>query len=116
MPTIFVLDQPVLDPVKRAKPVDIPEGWRRVWRGRVKPGDLYLNALLFNCDGITEWRPVTDLDENATRYQCLIRQGTPGPDKTCERCGAWRARTGWRFCEWCADIIRDQHAEAESCP
>lgn len=102
--------------------VELPEGFRRVFRGTLCPGDLFLNVLLIE-DGITQFEPVEEehigknhnsIGNGAEWYGLIIRRGDSCPDKTCERCEVEPARTGYRFCWYC---IKPAIEEArDKCP
>lgn len=96
--------------------VELPEGWRRVWTGALKPGDMYLNQVLIQ-DGIVQWEPVTefptveqmrhkDVGSSADWYGCLIRNdGGPEIEEGCERCKIFHRVKGERFCNACRMIV-----------
>ena len=93
--------------------VDLPEGYYRVWRGAVKPGDLWLNRVKLLEERIVEWCPITD-SKPADEYCCLIRIGKQVTQE-CERCKVEPRRFKHRFCLYCQFILRDQHKRSESC-
>lgn len=97
--------------------VELPEGWRRVWTGALKPGDRYLNrtAMLEKED----WQeiPWVDLDyeeamndeltrrNGAMLFECLIRRGAP-VEEACERCEVAPRHGRNRFCSGCCWVVR----------
>lgn len=91
-----------------------PPGYRRVWVGAVKPGDLYLDV------GMQTWEPAATaiLSRYATAnlFDCLIRcDGGEDPIGTCERCQAEPKRTGYRYCaDCCRVIVEGQAADFEA--
>jgi hypothetical protein len=89
--------------------VELPPGYRRVWQGAIKPGDLYLNCTLI-LKGQTRWERApyqdTGTPGSAESYACLIRpERGLGPDHECERCGVFQSVDGERFCEVCRKIL-----------
>lgn len=100
--------------------VDLPEGYRRVWRGAVKPGDLYL-AVGEIREGRELWLDVHydghDLAQVAGEFLCLIRpdlhRGEP-PDLECEMCEVAPRLRRHRYCRHCIrDIRRSARQEGE---
>lgn len=91
--------------------VELPEGWRRVWRGAVKPGDRWLNRLVLLHDGIAAWEDVElpldtfDRKNGADSFCCLIRRGDGDVDLPCERCEFRVREVGKRFCWKCCDLV-----------
>ena len=100
--------------------VDMPEGYRRVWRGQVCPGDLYLNHRK-SLKGEISWEPI-DIDHlnenpefyhNAEEFTCLIRKGTE-VDHPCERCQVNYKIGKNRFCWSCCHIVAKGIGESGS--
>lgn len=96
--------------------VELPEGYRRVFRGAIKPGGLFLHFGLYR-DGIVHWAEIErlpTLDEakrnepysSAKWFGVLIRKDDGFVDPPCERCEC-RPRCGRnRFCEMCCyDVV-----------
>jgi hypothetical protein len=89
----------------------LPEGWRRVWTGAVKPGDKFLNAQEFKKGvGIVIWLDAEqakgdDYYKTAENYLCLIRKDDAEVEAACERCEVYVRASGLRFCRDCATII-----------
>jgi hypothetical protein len=115
MATTYVLTrgQVTRDPLEREPvAVELPVGWRRVWRGAVLPSDLCLNMRRFRYDRLVQWqRPPTPTIGNLTaeRFDCIIRCGEP-VDKACERCAAAPAFEK-RYCQLCRGIIKQEIRE-----
>jgi len=85
----------------------LPPGYRRVWSGVAKCGDLYPHCVLLHA-GILHWLPIReqDLQDRNTStvdgYLCLIRpDGEVEVEQPCERCQAFRRWHKWRFCRSC---------------
>lgn len=108
-------DDECVDAMKaRTIDVDVPEGWRRVWRGALKPGDRSLNMTLAE-DSIVQWESVELPDDRAVRdrepfssadwYACVIREGVNPPDEACNRCKCSPRKFGFRFCYHCCRVI-----------
>jgi len=105
--------------------VELPEGYRQVFTGRLVPGDRYINWALLR-DGITQWEPVSeenlkppverngyydDYCKTADYYYCLIRKGEGQPEKPCQRCG-WRvAEPTEKYCDICGDLVIEKLVE-----
>ena len=119
--TVATTDYYDLDPTHWS-PVEVamPEGYYRVWAGTIKPGDLYLNLVLLR-DGIVSWEPLDPeyelrrakairCRESARTIECIIRHGRL-VEEACERCHCQRRHRKWRYCDRCADIIRQELAE-----
>lgn len=107
------------DPAARIETVELPDGFYRVYRGSIKPGDLYLNAVLFCDDGIESWSEVEPacfgdwLYGQADAYLCLIRRGSP-VDEPCERCEVEARKIGYRFCGMCChEVVRNHRVFSE---
>jgi len=90
--------------------VELPEGWRRVWRGAVKEHDRFLNWSAFAETGEVQWETVDERDTKLARsediFTLLIRHDArlgPGPDLPCEACELEHRETGMRFCETCIE-------------
>lgn len=95
-----------------------PEGFRRVFRGALCPGDMYLHAALA-LDGVITWVPLESMPTEAEVrsgapytaahwFACLIRRGHP-VDLPCERCECKGRKPGHRFCcDCCLDIVRER--------
>jgi hypothetical protein len=98
--------------------VELPEGYYWVFRGAVKPGDLYLNRVAFR-DGRVEWLPARvayrfegseethPLYTTADPYTLLIRKGVQ-VDAPCERCEAAVRHRDWRFCQDCGELVKNR--------
>lgn len=92
--------------------VEMPHGYRRVFRGAVRPGDLWLDRLAFRA-GHVRWCRIEDgpyrLDSPANKaeyYTCLVRNdGGPCPDEPCWRCEALPKHYGCRFCVACTGEV-----------
>jgi len=108
MNTLVITQEFGNDPLREGKPavIELPIGHYRVWRGAVKPGDLYLNWDVWCASrGTSEyWIAVDDLTSNADGYECLIRRGV-SVDETCVRCGCVNAVFYSHTCSFCREII-----------
>lgn len=103
--------------------VEIPDGYRRVWRGAVLLGDLYLNCVLA-ADGIYQWEPMDaescqprrgNYYTHADGYACVVRRGESSPDKPCERCECRPVRFGCRYCIGCIyRVVKSQGKAVQS--
>lgn len=90
--------------------VTLPDGYRRVFRGALKPGDRFLHLGVLRSLGI-EW--YEDADDASLRgeghyahaedYALVIRPGTEGPDAACPWCETRAREPGLRFCGQCID-------------
>jgi hypothetical protein len=108
-------------PTQKGGAATIPPGWRRVWRGCVIAGDRHLNVARYRQCGAVEWLEVSQakIDEDvralgesvAQTYTLLIRRGTDCPDRTCPGCEVNYCRTGYKFCDWCIQTIREDLAQ-----
>ena len=90
--------------------VDIPPGWRRVFRGIVLTGDRYLHVHEAEA-GRELWVEITEQprppSDQAQLWSCLIRRGEP-VDEACERCRKEPRIVGERYCEYCRkDVIKE---------
>lgn len=107
-------------PPSRVIVVDVPDGWHRVWRGALKPDDLYLQRMLA-LDGIVTWVPMGESDERGPTYQnaevftCVIRIGEQSVDHPCERCEVRHRERGNRFCWYCCRaVILEQRKQTQT--
>ena len=75
-----------------------------MWRGAVKPGDLYLNWDQWSFHQRVQWHRVSELISDAEGYECLIRRGVP-VDEVCSRCGCVNALPYSHHCNFCSDIV-----------
>jgi hypothetical protein len=99
-------------PLNTIVEVEIPEGYRRVWTGALRPGDLYLHFDGGQTDG---WRPVKlptakqikrgDPDSEAHWFGCVIRADGGPVQQPCERCSVSPRMRNGRFCRLCAGIV-----------
>lgn len=103
-------------PRARFASVELPDGWRRVFQGAVKPGDRFLDARQFAGTGQVEFVVVESVPDpprpysTADWYMLLIRPGQPetSPDQPCERCRSFARVEGERFCYGCRQgVIED---------
>ncbi len=95
--------------------VELPDGYRRVFRGALKPGDLFLNARL--APDVIQWEPLKklpsmsdamrdEINSTAKWFACLIRCDGGEVDIPCERCEVEPRRGKNRFCTGCCyDIV-----------
>lgn len=76
----------VRDHHDRRHRVEIPEGWRRVRHGRIKPGDRYLDLMILTSLGCVAWDDVRQCDLHAKAgepygsaewFGCVIRHDKP---------------------------------------
>ena len=104
-----------LDPRHEVWEVELPAGYRRVWRGALKPGDLHLHCTA-SSPGAAVWVPVRlpspeevrrdDPYSKADWIACVIRPGEGEVDRTCERCQVEGVRRSCdRYCEDCVPIV-----------
>lgn len=95
--------------------VELPAGFRRVWRGALCPGDLSLDMKAAR-EGVIRWDPVRIPTRRQMRkrcryahahwFACLIRRGQGEVDKTCEECETSAAPFGDRYCLLCQVKLR----------
>lgn len=88
--------------------VEIAEGWRRVFTGGLKVGDLFLDMVQIRENNIV-WLPVEPADR-AQDYECVIRHEPPeqSPEHVCERCLMKGAVRGNKYCPDCTEIVRKE--------
>jgi hypothetical protein len=91
--------------------VELPAGYRRVWKGIARAGDMHLHAQLFQDDGIVSWCDAeingNDDEDNVETFSCLIRPDAhlgAGPDKPCDGCGLRAREDDCRFCWRCISL------------
>ncbi len=89
----------------RVARVELPPGYRRVWRGWVKPGDLCLSRSILQT-GQVEWIKAR-WRMDAECYTCLIRQDAP-VDTPCKMCAVNRALIGQHYCRSCRKEVIHQ--------
>jgi len=94
--------------------IELPEGWHRVWRGVVKPGDRYLHCGALRRNHTLFWDdvpPIASADDpylKVMTYLCVIRPGAAPVDIPCEHCEYRARRHGERFCGPCGRrIVRE---------
>lgn len=97
--------------------VELPKGYRRVWRGALCPGDLSLNMQAAR-EGFICWDPVKIPTRRQMRkrcmwahanwFACLIRVGQGEVDKTCEECETAPAPFDHRYCVLCQVKLRSR--------
>jgi hypothetical protein len=92
--------------------IDLPDGYRRVWKGITRKGDMHLHWSLFQEGGVISWVDVDpkDTDDAVYTYALLIRPDAhlgEGPDKPCDACGLHARDEDTRFCWRC--IYHEMH-------
>jgi len=97
--------------------VELPAGYRRIWSGRVRIGDKYLNHLKA-WKGVYEFCPITktaienEYYRDADLYALIVRPAghvvRAGEGKACTRCKARPAEPKSAVCDICTMFIRDQ--------
>lgn len=110
--THILLDE--CSPRERVVEVPLPEGYRRVYRGALVEGDLFLHLGHID-QGRVVWEPVVLPTRAAVRreqpystagwYACVIRRGEP-VDEPCERCRVAPREDGCRYCVTCRREVK----------
>jgi hypothetical protein len=101
--------------------VEIPTGYRRVFAGALRPGDLHLDPATIEAAGdlvpgdttAAVWLQVqpgkrpAGYPDGAQWYMLVVRRGDPAtsPDQPCESCLAIARIFGERYCDYCRGVI-----------
>ena len=104
--------------------VELPDGYRRVFSGLVREGDMRLNNTLLS-DGIISFEPIGDMafeqrPDNWYRYVSVYamvvrpewspNKGDEG--KACTRCQCQGCEPGWRYCDDCGAAVKRERLNA----
>ncbi len=104
---------PVSDDYGTMSLVQLPEGYHRVWSGRIALGDLYLNSQNFWKRGVITWirldfativKDGNDYD-TAEWFGCLIRETWCEKGEPCYECGCRSPLQGLDLCDICCELI-----------
>jgi hypothetical protein len=106
------------------KTVDIPEGYSRVWSGRIEIGDLYLHWLKFWQQSIVEWvrMSVQRIIENGPYYEtaewfgCVIRERADEKGYPCIVCHVASPIHDLDLCSNCVHYLYPAESDQESDP
>lgn len=96
---------PHCDPSIPKVDAEVPEGYIRVWQGKVLEGDLFLNNRLARND-IWEWLPCYPkhlTDDEVGWFLAVIRKGTEDVGKPCVRCLAEGRFLDYKYCRMCVE-------------
>lgn len=104
---------PVTNDARETRTVSLPDGYNRVWSGRINIGDLYLHWQRFWSDGVVEWvrMSVEKIIEDGPYYDsvewfgCVIRDCADEKGYPCVMCGVASPMCDTDFCTNCTLVL-----------